>query len=145
MLPEEVAGLPRRDIQTGADSATAIYLTGEESGQPQFGMIVLLIVPPSDDADAVVAELQRERWGAPRDQTVTASGRGDAGAPAFREFWRTFPPGLFALPNQPVYFLIAYRAGSGSAVMVIASSPAIRTALAEALGGALTPTPLPVR
>lgn len=141
-LPDEVAGLARRDVQTGADSATAIYLAGEDSGQPLFGMIVALVVPPNDDADATVAGLQRARWGDPAEHTVTASGSGEGNSPAFREFWRVFPPGLFALPNQPVYFLIFARPGSGYAFMVIGANPAIRAALTEALAetlGALTP------
>ena len=102
-------------------------------------MIVALVVSPADDADAAIAALQRERWGHPADHTVTASGRGAEGVPAFREFWRAFPPGLFTLPNQPVYCLLFYRAGSEYAFMVIAANPAIREelteALAEALGG----------
>jgi hypothetical protein len=137
MLPEEIAGLPRREVTSGADSATAIYLAGEETGRPSFGMIVVLIVPARDDADAMVAELQRARWGDTKDHTITASGVGDATTPAFREFWRTFPPGLFALPNQPIHFLIFARAGIGYALMVIATSPAIRAAMAEALGDTL--------
>jgi hypothetical protein len=140
-LPAEVAGLSRRDVQTGADSATAIYLAGEETGQPRFGMIVALVVSPSDDADAVVTELQRARWGDPDEQTVTASGAGEGDTPAFREFWRVFPPGLFALPNQPVYFLLFYRAGSEYAYMVIAANPAIRQALAMALAESMNRSP----
>jgi hypothetical protein len=136
-MPEELAGLTRRSVQSGADNATVIYLAGEESGQPEFGMIVALVVPERDDADAVVAELQRTRWGDPAMHTVTVSGRGDAATPAYREFWRVFPPGLFAIPNQPVYFLIFYRANTQYAFMVIAASPAIRAALAVALGETL--------
>jgi hypothetical protein len=132
-LPAEAGGLPRRAVQTAADGAAAIYLAGEESAQPQFGTIVVLIVPPREDAGAAVADLQRERWGDPTLQTVTASFDGDATTPAYREFWRTFPPGLFALPNQPVYFLLAYRAGSDYAFMIVASSPAIREALSMML------------
>jgi hypothetical protein len=100
-------------------------------------VIVALVVPERDDADAVVAELQRTRWGNPASHTVTVSSRGDATTPAYREFWRAFPPGLFAIPNQPVYFLIFYRANTQYAFMVIAASPAIRAALAEALGETL--------
>lgn len=139
VMPTEVATLPRRDIQTSGDSATVIYLVDEATGRPQFGIVVALVVPARDDADAVVAELQRERWGDPEEQTVTASGPGDAETPAFREFWRAFPPGLFALPNQPIYFLIAYRAGSEQAYMVIATDPATRTELATALDETLRP------
>ena len=136
-MPDEVAGLTRRRVQTGADNATVIYLAGEESGQPQYGLVVALVVPERDDADAVVAELQRTRWGDPSAHTVTVTGPGDATTPAFREFWRTFPPGLFAIPNQPVYFLIFYRANTQYAFMVIAASPAIRAALTVALSEAL--------
>jgi hypothetical protein len=136
-MPDEVAGLTRRRVQTGADNATVIYLAGEESGQPQYGLVVALVVPERDDADAVVAELQRTRWGDPARHTVTVSGHGDAETPAFREFWRTFPPGLFAIPNQPVYFLIFYRANTQYAFMVIAASPAIRAALTVALAEAI--------
>ena len=132
-MPDDVAGLTRRRVQTGADNATAIYLAGEESGQPEYGLIVALVVPVRDDADATVAELQRTRWGDPSEHTVTASGPGDAATPAFREFWRTFPPGLFAIPNQPVYFLLFYRARTQYAFMIVAASPAIRAALAAAL------------
>jgi hypothetical protein len=138
-MPDHVAGLPRRDIQTGGDSAMVIYIAGEETGQPQFGMVVVLVVQPREDADAAIAELQRSRWGDPADHAVTASGSGSATTPAFREFWRTFPPSLFALPNQPIYFLLSYRAGSEQAFMVIASSPAIRSALSDELGTASRP------
>ena len=65
------------------------------------------------------------------------TGPGDATTPAFREFWRSFPPGLFAIPNQPVYFLIFYRANTQYAFMVIAASPAIRAALTVALAETL--------
>jgi hypothetical protein len=136
-MPDEVAGLTRRRVQTGADNVTVIYLAGEESGQPQFGLIVALVVPERDDADSVVAELQHTRWGDPATHTVTISCRGDAETPAFREFWRTFPPGLFAIPNQPVYFLIFYRANTQCAFMVIAASPGIRSALTVALAATL--------
>ena len=136
-MPDEVAGLTRRRVQTGADNATVIYLAGEESGQPQYGLVVALVVPEHDDADAVVAELQRTRWGDPSAHTVMVTGPGDATTPAFREFWRTFPPGLFAIPNQPVYFLIFYQANTQYAFMVIAASPATRAALTVALAEAL--------
>jgi hypothetical protein len=133
-MPDEVAGLPRKQVQAGADNATVVYVKGEETAQPLFGMVVALIVPPQADADAVVTVLQRERWGNPADHTVTGSSPGDAAHAAFREFWRAFPPGLFALPSQPVYFLIFYRAGTEYAFMVIGSTPIIRNELAEALG-----------
>jgi hypothetical protein len=138
-MPDEIAGLPRRDIQTGGDSATVIYLAGEESAQPRIGMVVVLVVPPRRDANAAIAELQSSRWGDPADHTVTASSPGNGATPAFREFWRTFPPGLFALPNQPMYFLLSYRAGSEQAFMVIATSPAIRSALTDNLGTTFGP------
>lgn len=138
-MPDEVAGLTRRGVQTGADNVTVIYLAGEESGQPEYGLVVALVVPERDDADAVVAELQRTRWGDPAEHTLTASGPGNATTPAWREFWRTFPPGLFAIPYQPVYFLLFYRAGTQYAFMVIAASPAIRTALTAALADTVRP------
>lgn len=138
-MPEEVADLPRRGVESGGDSATVIYITGEETSQPQFGMVVALVVPPATDADAALAELQRTRWGDPADHTVTASSPGSATSPAYREFWRIFPPGLFALPNQPIYFLILYRAESEYAFMLIASTPTIRKELVEALGARLGP------
>ena len=56
-MPDEVAGLTRRRGKTGADNATVIYFTGEESGPPQYGLVVALVVPERDVADAVV-ELQ---------------------------------------------------------------------------------------
>jgi hypothetical protein len=136
-MPEAVAGLPRRDVRAGSDSATAVYVAGEETGQPTFGMVVALVVPPRDDADAAVAALQRERWGDPAEHTVTASSPGGANGPAFREFWRAFPPGLFALPNQPVYFLLFYRAGSEYAFMIVAATPVIRSELAVALAATI--------
>ena len=147
-LPDELAGLRRRRVQIGPDNATAIYLANETSPQPDFGMIVVLTVPPTPDADAMVAELQRTRWGDPADHTVTATDTGSETTPAFRQFWRTFPPGLFALPNQPVYFLLFYRAGSEYAFMIVAGNPTIRAALTAALGEVFasepktgTPTP----
>lgn len=138
-MPEEIADLPRRGVESGGDSATVIYITGEETSQPQFGMVVALIVPPQDDAAAAVVDLQRTRWGDPDDHTITASSSGDSTHLAFREFWRTFPPGLFALPNQPVYFLLFYRAESEYAFMLIASTLTIRKELVEALGASLGP------
>lgn len=132
-MPDDVAGLPRKQVQPGADGATVVYVAGEETGQPSFGMVVALIVAPRSDGDAVVAELQRERWGDPAEQTVTDSSAGDADDPAYRAFWRAFAPGLFALPNQPVYFLIFYRANTEYAYMVIGSTPTIRDELVVAL------------
>lgn len=138
-MPDDLAGLTRRDVTTAADSATVVYLAGEEGSRPSFGMAVVLLVTPAADADAAVAEIQAKRWGPTEQQTVTGSGPGTGGAPAFREFWRAFPPGLFAIPNQPVYFLIAYRANDGYAYMVIGGTPAIRQALTEALVATLAP------
>lgn len=138
-LPDEIAGLRRRRVQAGDGNATAVYLANETSPRPEFGMIVVLTVLPAMDAEAMVAALQRQRWGDPADHTVTASSPGGETAPAFREFWRTFPPGLFALPNQPVYFLIFYRVSREYAFMVIASTPAIRAGLIGALGDLFAP------
>jgi hypothetical protein len=103
----------------------------------QYGLVVALVVPQRNDADAAVAELQRTRWGDPSTHTVTGSGSGDDSTPAFREFWRTSPPGLSVIPNQPVYFLIFYRANTQYAFMIIAASPAIRAALTAALAEAI--------
>lgn len=135
--PVEVADLTRRRLRTGADNATVVYLAREKSWQSQYGLVVALVVPKRDDAGVVVAELQRARWGDPSTHTVTVNGRGDAITPAFREFWRTFPPGLFAIPNQPVFSLIFYRANTQYAFMVIADSPAMRTALTAASAAAI--------
>lgn len=132
-LPAEIGGATQANVTTAADSATVVYIDDPAAAQPKFGMIVALLVTPVPDADAFIADLQRKRWGEAKDQTLTATGSGLQGEPAFREFWRSFPPGLFALPNQPVYFLLWYRAGEAYAFMVIASLPALRIALTEAL------------
>lgn len=137
-MPDDVAGLRRRSVTTSADSATAVYLAGEERPQPDYGMVVVLVVAPQVDANAAVAAIQRARWGDPEDHHVTASSPGADGIPAYREFWRAFPPGLFAIPNQPVYFLISYRAGDGYAYMFIGGTPVIRNALTLALVETLT-------
>jgi hypothetical protein len=137
-LPDTVEELDRRSVTTAGDSATAVYLADEDQAQPRFGMVVVLVVQPAADADAAVAKIETERWG-PHDQhTVTGSGTGAGDLPAYREFWRAFPPGLFAIPNQPVYFLIAYRANDGYAYMIIGGAPVIRQAIAEALSQTLS-------
>lgn len=138
-LPAQIGETTQANVTTTEDSATVVYIDDPTAAQPKFGMIVALIVQPNADADGLVARLQRERWGEPKDQTVTASGSGKGGEPAFREFWRMFPPGLFALPNQPVYFLLWYRANDEYAFMLIAASPALRIALAEAAATTLGP------
>jgi hypothetical protein len=132
-LPDDLSGLTRRDVTTSADSATVVYLAGEDGPKPQFGMAVILLVAPAEDADDTVSEIQETRWGPVREHTVTGSGAGTNGTPAFREFWRVFPPGLFAIPNQPIYFLISYRANDVYAYMVIGSTAEIRQVIAEAL------------
>lgn len=147
-LPEDILDITRQQVTTTVDGATAVYIDDETAAQPKFGMIVTLIVEPAADAGAVVANLQITRWGDPAGHTVTGSGAGDTKTPAYREFWRIFPPGLFAIPNQPVYFLIWYRALDPYAFMLIGASPMLRQALADALVSTLrtgiseaTPTP----
>jgi hypothetical protein len=77
--------------------------------------------------------LERDRWGDSKDHDVTAAGPGDGEEPAFREFSRTFPPGLFLLPYRPVFFLIWYRANDEYAFKVIGDSAAVREQLARAV------------
>ena len=132
-MPDEVAGLPQRQVTSNGDSATVVYAIDEGVPTPRFGMVVVVKVTPAADADATVAGLERDRWGDPNDHDVTASGAGDAGEPAFREFSRTFPPGLFLLPYRPVFFLIWYRAGDEYAFMVIGDSAAVREGLTRAV------------
>jgi hypothetical protein len=139
-LPDEVAGLPQRQVTSDDSSATVVYAIDQGVPTPRFGMIVALKVMPAADADATVAGLQRERWGDPKDHDVTATGDGSAGEPAFREFSRTFPPGLFMLPYRPVFFLIWYRANDDYAFMVIGDSPAVREGLARAVARTLNET-----
>jgi hypothetical protein len=137
-MPDEVAGLPQRQVTSDADSATVIYAIDEGVPVPRFGMLVVLKVEPSSDADTVVATLERDRWGDPKDHDVTASGSGGDGEPAFREFSRSFPPGLFLIPNRPVFFLIWYRANDDYAFMVIGDNPTVREALARAVAETLS-------
>jgi hypothetical protein len=132
-MPDEVEGLERRNVTTAVDSATVVYLEGEDQAQPRYGMTIVLVVEPAADAAAKVAEIRQARWGAPEDHHVTASHAGSATQPAYTAFWRVFPPGLFAIPNQPVYFAIWYRANDGYAFMVIGGEPVIRDALTAAL------------
>jgi hypothetical protein len=139
-MPDEVAGLPQRQVTSDADSATVIYAIDQGVPVPRFGMVVALKVEPSADADATVAKLERDRWGDPKDHDVTGAGAGAGGEPAFREFSRIFPPGLFLLPNRPVFFLIWYRANDDYAFMVIGDNPTVREGLARAVVSALTAT-----
>jgi hypothetical protein len=136
-MPDEVAGLPQRQVTSDDDSATVIYAIDEGVPVPRFGMAVVLRVTPSSDADAMVANLERDRWGDPEDHDVTGSGAGVGGEPAYREFSRSFPPGLFLIPNRPVYFLIWYRANNDYAFMVIGDNPVVREGVARAVGAAL--------
>lgn len=137
-LPNEVETLPQRQVTSDAGSATVIYAIDEGVPIPRFGMIVAVKVTPSTDADTLIADLERDRWGDPATHDLTASGDGTASGPAFREFSRSFPPGLFMLPNRPVYFLLWYRAGDDFAFMVIGDNPAVREGLARAVADALT-------
>lgn len=139
-MPDEVAGLPQRKVTSDADSATVIYAIDQGVPVPRFGMAVVLKIKPSSDADTTVANLERDRWGDPKDHDVTAEGAGTDGGPAFREFSRIFPPGLFLLPNRPVFFLIWYRANDQYAFMVIGDTPTVRESLARAVAGALAST-----
>lgn len=132
-LPEEVGVLKQQEPVTYQDSATVVFIDDPASSQPMFGMVVVLIVEPAHDAAAKVAEIRRARWGNDEQQTITESSSGDNQAPAFVDFWRVFAPGQFALPNQPVYFRIWYRAADGYAFMVIGSNPVIREALTDAV------------
>jgi hypothetical protein len=137
-MPDQVADLPQRQVTSDADSATIIYAIDEGVPVPRFGMVVVLKVDPSADADAVVANLERDRWGDPKDHDLTASGPGTNGEPAYREFSRIFPPGLFLLPNRPVFFLLWYRANDEYAFMVIGDTPTVREALARAVAATLS-------
>jgi hypothetical protein len=136
-LPDEVAGLPRGGATSDRTGATVVYVDQSDSNAPRFGVVVALLVEPSDDADRFVATLERERWGDPADHDLTAAGDGSGGQPAFREFSRTFPPTQFALPYRPVYFLLWYRAGDDYAFMIVAGSADARAALARAVASAL--------
>ncbi len=131
-LPETVAGLPLRQTQHDAGSATAVFLIEQDPQPPRFGSIVVLQVTPSDDADAFIQELETKRWGDPTEHDLTGSGDGTGDAPAYRIFSRTFMPGGFLIPYRPVYFVLWYRAGDEWAFMVIADSAELREALASA-------------
>ena len=137
-MPDEVAGLPQRQVTSDNAGATVIYAIDEGVPTPRFGMVVVLKMTPAADAGAIVAGLQRDRWGDPKDHDLTSSGNGGADEPAFREFSRSFPPGLFMLPNRPVYFLIWYRANDEYAFMVIGESAAVREGLARAVAETLS-------
>lgn len=149
-LPDDVGEIALQQITTAAGSATVVYLDDPTAVQPKFGMIVAITVEATTDADGLVAALQRTRWGDPKDHMVTASSAGDEKRAAFREFWRTFAPGMFMIPNLPVYFLIWCRPLDHVAFMVIGATAALRLALAEALVATLesalaTPaSPVPV-
>ncbi len=136
-MPDSVAGLPQRRVFSDADSAVVVYAIDEGVPVPRFGMAVVLVVPPHPDADAAVADLERSRWGDPAEHDVSASGAGGDSEPAFREFSRSFPPGLFLLPYRPVFFLLWYRQQEEYAFMVIGDTPAVREALARAMAQAL--------
>ncbi|MEA2595858.1 MAG: hypothetical protein QOF01_2327 [Thermomicrobiales bacterium] len=137
-MPDDVAGLPQRQVTSDGDSATIIYAIDEGVPTPRFGMVVVLKVTPSADADTTVANLERDRWGDPKDHDLTAAGPGTPTDPAFREFSRSFPPGLFLLPNRPVFFLLWYRANDEYAFMVIGDNPTVREGLARAVAGVLS-------
>ncbi|MCC6790373.1 MAG: hypothetical protein IT336_01740 [Thermomicrobiales bacterium] len=137
-MPDDVDGLERRNVTTTVDSATAVYLAGEDQAQPRYGMAIVLVVEPDADADGKVAAIKQARWGDPADHHVTTAEPGAGTRPAYTAFWRVFPPGLFAIPNQPVYFAIWYRANDGYAYMVIGGEPIIRESLTAALATTLS-------
>ena len=137
LMPDEVAGLPRGGATHDQASATVVYVDETVPNLPKFGVVVALLVEPSDDADGLVAALERDRWGDPAEHDLTAAGDGPNEQPAFREFSRSFPPTQFALPYRPVYFLLWYRAGDDYSFMIIAESAAVRGALARAVSDAL--------
>ena len=132
-LPTDIGNLKQQVPTTYQDSATVVFIDDPAATQPSFGMLVVLIVDPSDGAAEKVAQVRRTRWGNDELHTITNSSEGSASTAAFVDFWRVFPPGQFAIPNQPVYFRIWYRAGDGYAFMVIGSNPANRDALTEAV------------
>jgi len=137
-LPNEVATLPQRQVTSDSGSATAIYAIDEGVPVPRFGMIVAVKLEPSTDANTLISTLERDRWGDPSTHEITATGDGATGKPAFRAFSRTFPPGLFMLPNRPVYFLLWYRAGDDFAFMVMGDNTAVREGLARAVAEVLS-------
>lgn len=132
-LPAEIGKLKQQEPVTYQDSATVVFIDDPAAAQPSFGMVVVLIVEPSEDAEEQVAQLRRTRWGNDQLHTITNASAGSSASAAFVDFWRIFPPGQFAIPNQPVYFRIWYRAGDGYAFMVIGSNPANRDALTDAV------------
>lgn len=132
-LPAEIGVLKQQEPVTYQDSATVVFIDDPAAAQPSFGMVVVLIVEPAIDALAKVIEIRRSRWGNDELHTITESSDGNASAPAFVDFWRVFPPGQFAIANQPIYFRIWYRSGDGYAFMVIGSNQANRDALTNAV------------
>jgi len=137
-LPDDVAGLPQRQITSDATSATVVYAIDAGVPVPRFGMVVALRVDPTPDAATLITTLERDRWGDPKDHDLTAAGPDSATEPAYREFSRSFPPGLFLLPNRPVFFLLWYRANDEYAFMVIGDTPTVREGLARAVAGVLS-------
>lgn len=136
-LPGKVRNLNRQEATTHQDSATVVYIDDPQSQKPNFGSIVVLNIEPSNDAISFVDKLRIDRWGRDESQTVTERGYGEDVKLAWVDFCRSFGLGQFALPDQPVYFRIWYRAGAENAFMVIGSASAIREALSYALIGTL--------
>jgi hypothetical protein len=139
-LPSTVDGLEQQEPTSIQDSATVVYIADQTAAQPRFGMIVVLFLDPAEDARATVRAIEEARWGERSLHMVTNEGKGDGDSPAFVEFWRTFPPGQFVLPNQPVYFMIWYRPNDRYAFMVIGGTAAIREALTRAVAETFTPS-----
>jgi hypothetical protein len=137
-LPETVGILKQQAPQTYQDSATVVFIDDPAASVPSFGMIVVLVVQPSADAAAMVDDVRRQRWGNDELHTVTDRSNGNGVEPAYVDFWRVFPPGQFAIPNQPVYFRIWYRGGEGYVFQVIGSTPANRDELTNALVATLS-------
>jgi hypothetical protein len=129
-LMEGVETLTLRDVLTTSAGAIAVYLDDTYPDTPRFGMVVAARIDPATDAAATVIEIERDRWGDPAEHDLTAAGDGAGGAPAFREFSRTFGQGQFLLPFRRVYFLIWYRAGEEYAFTVIGDTPAVRAGIA---------------
>lgn len=132
-LPATAGELVQQEPMTYADSATVVFIDDPQAAIPSFGSIVVLLVEPTDDAVARVDLLRHDRWGPDELHTITDRSAGNESEPAWVDFWRVFPPGQFAIPNQPVYFRIWYRAGDGYAFMVIGSNPANRELLTDAV------------
>ncbi len=138
-LPATVGTLKRQPPAVFADSATFVYVDDPTANPPDFGVIVVLMVDPANDAAAKVDEIRYRRWGGDELQTITDRSAGNTAEPAFVDFWRIFPPGQFAIADKPIHFRIWYRSGAEHAFQIIGSTSATRAALTDALIAALQP------